>query len=145
MYFLQPNINQYEVEVDTTQLYEVDSFNNPAVGKPLAFTLSDLYSPSMTNGNFSGGGPTVSFIQPNGKTPYAYEWNLTIDHTLKNWLFEVAYLGSAGCERHRKHLPSIQWRAREHRIWKFNLRCPHWTRGEEIQFGLLADGQLHIL
>jgi hypothetical protein len=105
MYYLQPNINQYEVEVDTTQLYEVDSFNNPAVGQPLAFNLSDLYSPSMTNGNFSGGGPTVSFIQPNGKTPYAYEWNLTIDHTVKNWLLEVAYLGSA--EHHYEERPEI--------------------------------------
>jgi outer membrane receptor protein involved in Fe transport len=105
LYFLQPNINQYEVEVDTTQLYEVDSFNNPAVGKSLAFNLSDLYSPTMTNGNFSGGGPTVSFIQPNGKTPYAYEWNLTVDRTVKNWLFEVAYLGSA--EHHYEERPEI--------------------------------------
>jgi len=105
MYFLQPNINQYEVEVDTTQLYEVDSFNNPSVGQPLAFNLSQMYSPAMTNGNFSGGGPTVSFIQPNGKTPYAYEWNLTIDHTVRNWLFEVAYLGSA--EHHYEERPEI--------------------------------------
>jgi len=98
MYYLQANINQYEVEVDTTKLYEVDSFNNPAIGHPLSFTLSDMYSPQMTNGNFSGGGPTVSFIQPNAKTPYAYEWNLTIDHTLRNWLFEASYMGSS--ERH---------------------------------------------
>jgi hypothetical protein len=105
MYYLQPNINQYEVEVDTTQLYEVDSFNNPSVGRPLAFNLSQMYSPAMTNGNFSGGGPTVSFIEPNGKTPYAYEWNLTIDHTVKNWLFEVAYLGSA--EHHYEERPEI--------------------------------------
>ena len=104
MYYLQPNINQYQVEVDTTKLYEVDDFNNPAVGDTLAFNLdgtqgvAGMYSPAMTNGNFSGGGPTVSFIQPNGKTPYAYEWNLTIDKTIKNWLFEVAYVGTS--ERH---------------------------------------------
>ncbi|HEY1757984.1 MAG TPA: carboxypeptidase regulatory-like domain-containing protein [Bryobacteraceae bacterium] len=98
MYYLQANINQYEVEVDTTQLYEVDSFNNPAIGKPLSFTLSDMFSPTMTNGNFSGGGPTVSFIQADGKTPYAYEWNLTVDHTMRDWLFEASYMGSA--ERH---------------------------------------------
>ncbi len=104
MYYLQGNINQYEVEVDTTQLYEVDSFNNPAVGQPLAFNLdgthgaAGMYSTAMTNGNFSGGGPTVSFIQPNAPTPYAYEWNLTIDHTLRDWLFEVAYVGTS--ERH---------------------------------------------
>ncbi len=104
MYYLQANINQYEVEVDTTQLYEVDDFNNPAVGEPLAFNLDGthglpgMYSSAMTNGNFSGGGPTVSFIQANGATPYAYEWNLTIDHTIKDWLFEVAYLGTS--ERH---------------------------------------------
>jgi Carboxypeptidase regulatory-like domain len=104
MYYLQPNINQYEVEVDTTQLYEVDSFNEPAVGKPLAYNLDGtngvpgLYSAAMTSGNFSGGGPTVSFIQPNGRTPYAYEWNLTIDKTIRNWLFEVAYVGTS--ERH---------------------------------------------
>ena len=104
MYFLQPNINQYEVEVDTTQLYEVDQFNNPAVGDPLAFNLDGthglpgMYSDAMTSGNFSAGGPTVSFIQPNAPTPYAYEWNLTLDHTIRNWLFEVAYLGTS--ERH---------------------------------------------
>jgi hypothetical protein len=92
------------VEVDTTQLYEVDSFNEPAVGKPLAYNLDGtngvpgLYSAAMTSGNFSGGGPTVSFIQPNGRTPYAYEWNLTIDKTIRNWLFEVAYVGTS--ERH---------------------------------------------
>jgi hypothetical protein len=104
MYYLQPNINQYEVEVDTTQLYEVDSFNNPAVGASLAFNLDGtqglpgMFSNAMINGNFSGGGPTVSFIQPNAPTPYAYEWNLTIDHTMKDWLFEIAYLGTS--ERH---------------------------------------------
>lgn len=104
MYYLQANINQYEVEVDTTQLYEVDSFNNPAVGSPLAFNLDGtnglpgMFQPAMTNGNFTGGGPTVSFIQPNAPTPYAYEWNLTIDHTVKDWLFEAAYVGTS--ERH---------------------------------------------
>ncbi|MGA8731170.1 MAG: carboxypeptidase regulatory-like domain-containing protein [Terracidiphilus sp.] len=104
MYYLQPNINQYEVEVDTTKLYEVDSFNNPAVGASLAFNLDGthglpgMFQPAMTNGNFTGGGPTVSFIQPNAPTPYAYEWDLTIDHTIKNWLFEVAYVGTS--ERH---------------------------------------------
>jgi hypothetical protein len=104
MYYLQPNINQYEVEVDTTKLYEVDSFNNPAVGSPLAFNLDGtgglpgMFSSAMTSGNFSGGGPTVSFIQPNAPTPYAYEWNLTIDHTIRDWLFEVAYVGTS--ERH---------------------------------------------
>jgi hypothetical protein len=104
MYYLQPNINQYEVEVDTTQLYEVDDFNNPAVGQALAFNLDGtqglpgMYSTAMTNGNFSGGGPTVSFIQPNAPTPYAYEWNLTIDKTIRDWLFEVAYVGTS--ERH---------------------------------------------
>ncbi|HTB98443.1 MAG TPA: TonB-dependent receptor [Terracidiphilus sp.] len=104
MYYLQPNINQYEVEVDTTQLYEVDDFNEPAVGQPLAYNLDGthglpgMYSTAMTNGNFSGGGPTVSFVQPNAPTPYAYEWNLTIDKTIRDWLFEVAYVGTS--ERH---------------------------------------------
>ena len=104
MYFLQPNINQYEVEVDTTQLYEVDQFNNPAVGDALAFNLDGthgvpgMYSAAMTSGNFSAGGPTVSFIQANAPTPYAYEWNLTIDKTVRDWLFEAAYVGTS--ERH---------------------------------------------
>jgi hypothetical protein len=104
IYYLQPNVNQYQVEVDTTQLYEVDDFNEPAAGKPLAYNLDGtqglpgMYSSAMTNGNFSGGGPTVSFIQPNAPTPYAYEWNLTIDKTIRDWLFEVAYIGTS--ERH---------------------------------------------
>jgi hypothetical protein len=92
------------VEVDTTKLYEVDSFNNPAAGDALAFNLDGthglpgMFQTAMTNGNFSGGGPTVSFIQPNAKTPYAYQWNLIVDHTVKNWFFEVAYIGTS--ERH---------------------------------------------
>jgi hypothetical protein len=104
MYYQQANINQYEVEVDTTQLYEVDYFDNPPVGQTLSFDmdgthgLPGMFSTAMTNGNFSGGGPTVSFIQDNGHTPYAYEWNLTLDKTVKDWLFEVAYVGTS--ERH---------------------------------------------
>ena len=104
MYYLQPNINQYQVEVDTTKLYEVDDFNQPPAGTPLVFNLDGtqgipgMYSTAMTNGNFSGGGPTVSFIQPNAPTPYAYEWNLTIDKTIGDWLFEAAYVGTG--ERH---------------------------------------------
>ena len=104
IYYLQPNINQYQVEVDTTTLYEVDDFNNSAAGVLPVFNLdgtygvAGMYSTAMTNGNFSGGGPTVSFIQPNAKTPYAYEWNLTIDKTIRDWLFEIAYIGTS--ERH---------------------------------------------
>jgi Carboxypeptidase regulatory-like domain len=104
MYFLQPNINQYQVEVDQIGLYEVDDFNNSPAGVLPVFNLdgtqgvAGMYSTAMTNGNFSGGGPTVSFIQPTAPTPYAYEWNLTIDKTIRDWLFEVAYLGTS--ERH---------------------------------------------
>ncbi|MGA8161041.1 MAG: TonB-dependent receptor, partial [Acidobacteriaceae bacterium] len=104
MYYLQPNINQYQVEVDQIGLYEVDDFNNSPAGVLPVFNLdgtqgvAGMYSPAMTDGNFSGGGPTVSFIQPNASTPYAYEWNLTIDKTIRDWLFEVAYLGTS--ERH---------------------------------------------
>jgi Carboxypeptidase regulatory-like domain len=104
MYYLQGNINQYEVEVDTTQLYEVDQFNNPAVGDPVAFNLDGtqgvpgMYSSAMTSGNFSAGGPTVSFVQANAPTPYAYEWNLTADKTIRKWFFEVGYVGTS--ERH---------------------------------------------
>ena len=97
MYFLQPNINQYEVEVDTTKYYLIQSYNNTSTDP---FTLNQLYTPGV-----KGGGPTASFIQPNGKTPYTYEWNLTIDHTLKNWLLEVAYLGSAA--HHYEERPNI--------------------------------------
>jgi outer membrane receptor protein involved in Fe transport len=100
IYYLQPNINQYEVEVDTTKYYLIQSYNNSAAGPPPSFTLNQLYGPSVP-----GGGPTASFIQPDGKTPYAYEWNMTIDHTLKNWLLEVAYLGSA--VHHYEERPNI--------------------------------------
>ena len=112
IYFLQPNINQYEVEVDTTKYYLIQSYNNSTsapppgyvtstanAGPPL-FTLNQLYTPSVP-----GGGPTASFIQPNGQTPYTYEWNLTVDHTIKNWLTEVAYLGSAA--HHYEERPNI--------------------------------------
>ncbi len=114
MYFLQPNINQYEVEVDTTQYYLIQNYNNsspnvpPATGAtpvtapfvPAAFTLNQLFGPTVP-----GGGPTASFIQPAGTTPYTYEWNLTLDHTLKTWLLEAVYLGSAA--HHYEERPNI--------------------------------------
>jgi hypothetical protein len=100
IYYLQANINQYEVMVDTTKLYLIQGYNNSPVGKPLSFNASQLFAPGV-----QGGGPTASFIQPNGKTPYTYEWNLAIDHTLNNWLIEVAYLGSAA--HHYEERPNI--------------------------------------
>lgn len=101
MYYLQPNANQYEVEVDTTKYYLIQSYNQAPkqAGTPLAFTADQLFSPSQ------GSSPTASFIQPNGKTPYTYEYNLSIDHTIKNWLLEVAYIGSAA--HHYEERPNI--------------------------------------
>jgi Carboxypeptidase regulatory-like domain len=100
VYYLQPNINQYEVEVDTTKYYLIQGYSNAQVGKPLNFNLSQLFG-----SNLVGGGPTASFIQPNGKTPYTYEWNLSIEHTLRNWLLGVSYLGSAA--HHYEERPNI--------------------------------------
>ena len=100
IYYLQPNINQYEVEVDTTKYYLIQGYNNSPVGQPLAFTASQLFGPGLP-----GGGPTASFIQPNAKTPYTYEWNLSVGHTLANWLLEVTYLGSAA--HHYEERPNI--------------------------------------
>ena len=111
IYFLQPNLNQYEVEVDTTKYYLIQSYNNSSPTQPTAanpnpqfvppsFTLNQLFGPSVP-----GGGPTASFIQPDGKTPYTYEWNLTLDRTIKSWLFEAVYLGSAA--HHYEERPNI--------------------------------------
>ena len=104
IYFLQANVNQYEVEVDTTKYYLVNGYNNtPAVTRPavynpaapivqpLDFTLGQLFTP-----NLPGGLPTASFENPHNTTPYTYEWNLAVDQTVGNWLFEVSYLASAG-------------------------------------------------
>lgn len=100
IFYLQPNINQYEVEVDTTKLYLIQGYNNAPVGQPLDFTLSQLFAPGLV-----GGGPTASFIQPNGHTPYSYEWNLSLDRTIKDWLFEVSGIGSAA--HHYEERPNI--------------------------------------
>ncbi|WP_161557654.1 carboxypeptidase regulatory-like domain-containing protein [Acidisarcina polymorpha] len=112
IYFIQPNINQYEVMVDTTKYYLIQSYNNSTTAPPAGyiptpsnpgpplFTVGDLFGPTVP-----GGGPTASFIQPDAKTPYTYEWNLTIDRTIKNWLAEVGYLGSAA--HHYEERPNI--------------------------------------
>jgi outer membrane receptor protein involved in Fe transport len=100
IFYLQPNINQYEVMVDTTKFYLIQSYGNAPVGKPLNYTLNQLFGPTVP-----GGGPTASFIQPNGQTPYTYEWNLSIAHTLKDWVFEAAYLGNAA--HHYEERPNI--------------------------------------
>ncbi len=90
LYWLQPNINQYEVEVDTLTYYLVKNFTQAALGKPINFVTSDLFGNTVP-----GTLPTSSFMQRDEKTPYTYEWSLAIDRTLKNWLFEVTYMGSA--------------------------------------------------
>jgi outer membrane receptor protein involved in Fe transport len=100
IFYLQPNINQYEVMVDTTKFYLIQSYGNAPVGKPLNYTLNQLFGPTVP-----GGGPTASFIQPNGQTPYTYEWNLSIAHTIKDWVFEAAYLGNAA--HHYEERPNI--------------------------------------
>jgi outer membrane receptor protein involved in Fe transport len=100
IFYLQPNINQYEVMVDTTKFYLIQSYGNAPVGKPLNYTLNQLFGPTVP-----GGGPTASFIQPNGHTPYTYEWNLSIARTFKDWVFEAAYLGNAA--HHYEERPNI--------------------------------------
>lgn len=99
IYYLQPNINQYEVEVDTTKYYLIQSYNQAPVGQALNFTADQLFLPSQ------GAGPTTSFIQPDGKTPYTYEWNLAVSHTFRNWLLELSYIGSAA--HHYEERPNI--------------------------------------
>ncbi len=112
IYFITPNLNQYEVAVDTTRFYLIQSYNNRTAAPfptatnpnpgftPPAFAINDLFGPSVP-----GGGPTASFIQPDGKVPYTYEWNLTLDRTIKSWLFEAVYLGSAA--HHFEERPNI--------------------------------------
>ena len=95
IYFLQPNLNQFEVEVDTPKYYSVSFYNNSPVGKPVAFTSDQLFDPALAGTN-PGSGQSVSFVNPNNPTPYTYEWSLAVQQTfLKNWLLEVTYLGSA--------------------------------------------------
>ncbi len=86
--------------MDTTKLYLIQSYNNSPVGQKLSYNASQLFGPGVP-----GGGPTASFIQPNGTTPYTYEWNFAVDHTLKNWLMEVSYLGSAA--HHYEERPNL--------------------------------------
>ena len=91
IYFLQANLNQFEVEVDTPQYYSVNFYNNSPAGQPPLFTADQLFNPSLP-----GAGQSVSFENPHNATPYTYEWSLGVQQTfLHNWLFEVTYLGSA--------------------------------------------------
>jgi outer membrane receptor protein involved in Fe transport len=94
LYWLQPNINQYEVEVDTTSNYLVENYTQSALGKPVNFTTNQLFGPAISNTN-GAALPTISFIQPNEKTPYTYEWNLAVDRSLGTWLLEATYMGSS--------------------------------------------------
>ncbi len=90
LYYLQPNINQYEVEVDTLTYYLVKNFTQSAIGKPLNFVASQLFGNSVP-----GTLPTSSFIQANEKTPYVYEWNLSVARSISNWLLEATYMGNS--------------------------------------------------
>lgn len=84
LYFTQANMNQYEVEVDTTQYYLVDAFSNSPKNPP-AYNLNNLWSTSTP-----GSAPTASFINPDNRDPFVYEFNLAVDHTIGKWLFEVS-------------------------------------------------------
>lgn len=90
LYWLQPNINQYEVEVDTLTYYLVRNYTQSALGQPINFVTSQLFGSSVP-----GSLPTSSFMQADEKTPYTYEWSLSIDRSIKNWLLEATYMGSA--------------------------------------------------
>ena len=95
VYFLQANMNQFEVEVDTPKYYSVSFYNNSPKGQPLAFTADQLFDPALA-GTKPGSGQSVSFINPNNPTPYTYEWSLSVQQTfLRDWLLELTYLGSA--------------------------------------------------
>lgn len=106
VYFTQANMNQYEVEVDTTQYYLVDAFSNSPACTPgngvstyCSANGGAYRAPSYGYNNlFSqttpGAAPTASFINPNNRDPYVYEFNLAIDHTIADWLFEVSYIGT---------------------------------------------------
>ncbi len=95
IYFLQANLNQFEVEVDTPKYYSVSFYNNSPVGQSLAFTADQLFDPALA-GTRPGSGQSVSFENPNNATPYTYEWSLAVQQTfLRNWLLELTYLGSA--------------------------------------------------
>ena len=111
LYYLEANMNQYETEVDTPEYYSVQSYNNsPAPAcrtapcptpPPLNFTADQLFNPSLP-----GAGSSVSFEYANNRTPYTYEWSLAVQQTfLKNWLFELTYLGSAA--HHYEERPTI--------------------------------------
>jgi hypothetical protein len=91
MYYLAANLNQLEVMVDTPKYYSVQNYNNSVAGQPLNFTLDQLFNLSLP-----GAGQSVSFINANNKTPLVYEYSLAVQQTfLKNWLFELSYLGSS--------------------------------------------------
>jgi hypothetical protein len=101
IYYLQANINQYEQEVDTPELYLDYGFNNNGPGKPLVFTLADLFNTSVAS-PFT----LVAFEEQHNKTPYAHEWLLSVQHMLPgNWLLELFYNGSAG--HHIEERPQI--------------------------------------
>ncbi len=77
--------------MDTISNYLVENYTQSALGQPINFVTSQLFGNGVT-----GSLPTISFMQPNEKTPYTYEWSLAVDRTLKNWLLEASYMGSAG-------------------------------------------------
>lgn len=88
IYFTQANMNQYEVEVDTTKYYLVDAFSNSTANPPL-FNDNNLWTTTTP-----GAAPTASFINPNNRDPYVFEFNLAVQHTFNNWMAEVSYMGT---------------------------------------------------
>ena len=62
------------------------------VPKPLGYKTPPRIDPTYVNF-----GNSVYYQGDNyGKAPRIYSWSLTLQHELKNWLFEAAYVGNRG-------------------------------------------------
>jgi outer membrane receptor protein involved in Fe transport len=91
-YFLQMNTNYFWEEVNTPEFYSAYTYANPSPGQPVKFPLSQLFNPNEPTSD-----QLFEFEEPHNKTPYAQEWNLSIEHTFgRNWLLELSYNGSTG-------------------------------------------------
>ncbi len=68
------------------------NWDNGGVTPPPTFRPPPSLDPSFDN--FNGG---IYHMGPNyGKAARIYNWSFTIQHELKNWLFETAYVGNRG-------------------------------------------------
>ena len=100
-YSTSPDTNQEGFSQSTTVIPTNDNYLTPAATLSNPFPSGFLTASGAKLGLATFAGQTITFLNPQVKSPYSMRWNFGFQHTLSsNLLLEAVYIGN-----HSVHLP----------------------------------------